>query len=258
MARLRTIASTLRTFLFAAAGAGVAAAASSASARPVALSPDLIAFAPGVSIRSRFSLPPDAFEHGEISVRLACTLDDRGRLYGCDARGEAPEDVVDLAIARSRYYLVDLHELAAMQPTALDRNGHVADGTQVELVETFRADDRRTLHAGDPGPRPDHASYAERPDDELISNFYPARALRDEIWARVRGDCEVLADERLFCADAWVSDTNWPGMPAELEHEFRMAFLAVSSAYKVDERARNGVAMAGQRVPLGMLFKIGE
>ncbi|MEN3745873.1 hypothetical protein TPR58_01745 [Sphingomonas sp. HF-S3] len=135
-----------------------------------------------------------------------------------------------------------------------------ADATKPNLVPmilsgTVSASDSPKLPASLGTIASSDMEMDDRPSAALLTAYYPAQALRENVEIRMRADCRVQPDRMLLCRDARAAEGEAELSPALL-HQFAMSTYQVIGAIRLAPLTKKGDPVVGREVEVRIAFVV--
>jgi hypothetical protein len=226
-----------------------------------------ILYAPSRSLRSS-SAAVAGVPASPVTVRLQCTVEtDTGTPVSClpleanakpiisraelarrtaawESGAAAAAPAVTVAIQRVRFTRIRATPPADDKPPV---------PVQMLFTETVGAGDVVKLGAPTGTITSSDMEMDERPDGAILTAYYPAQALRSGIQARIKANCRVMPDRKLFCRDAQLISPDAAITP-EIAAEFRNATYQVFDAIRLAPLSKTGDPVVGRDVDMRISF----
>lgn len=238
-----------------------------AMAAPVKADSSNVLYAPSRSLKAATAAVA-GLPASPVTVRLQCTVEpDTGTPVSCvpleanakpitsraelnrreaawESGAAAAAPAVTVAIQRVRFTRIRAVPAADGKPAA---------PVQMLFTETVGAGDAVKLGAPTGTLTSADLEMDERPDGALLTAYYPAQALRAGIQARIKANCRVMPDRKLFCRDAELISPDAAITP-EIAGEFRNATYQVFDAIRLAPLSKAGDPVVGRDVDMRISF----
>lgn len=232
---------------------------------PVDLVPGDVLREPAAAVRADRWDGAIATPADPVTVPLLCMADNRGAVVDClVARGALPrfKNALDFMKAAGTDSVVlpapSLDELARIR--ARQRVMRTRPGTGYWLFRTSE-----TIGPADPAPvKPDgrpvlamaDVRFDRRLGFDLVSQMFPAVALRRADMAIMLATCRVMPDHALFCRQAKLSPSS-PALSAREVREFALATYQAAAEMRVAETLPDGSASLGRDIAISISWYVG-
>lgn len=226
-----------------------------------------IYYAPSRSLRSA-SAAIAGLPASPVTVRLQCTVDtETGAPTSCIPLEANARPITSRTELKRRQTAWESGAAAATPAVtvAIQRvlftrirttppvEGKPAVPVQMLFTDTVSAGDVVKLGAPTGTITSSDMEMDERPDGALLTAYYPAQALRSGIQARIRANCRVMPDRKLFCRDAELINPDAAITP-EIAAEFRNATYQVFDAIRLAPLSKTGDPVVGRDVDMRISF----
>lgn len=239
-------------------------------AAPVAADAATILYAPSRSLKSATAEAETGLPASPVTLRFQCMVEaGTGTPQSCilldgaaqpalrrseyDRRltGQTLAPAARVAIARIRFTRVRPTE-AAPDPAA-----KTVTLTPMLFTETVSTSDvlKPAAPVGVIGSN--DMEMDERPDAALLTAYYPAQALRENVEVRMKALCRIGADRKLFCrgAEPTVSD---PKLTPDLTRQFELATYQVLDGIRLAPLSKKGDPVVGRDIEVRIGFVLPE
>lgn len=233
----------------------------------IAVQDSMIRYAPSRALISATATGVDGLPATPTLVRLQCLVEVHlGEPERCIALSGAAKPAVTRAEFDKR--------AAAWAPTPVEkvalertRSTRILPNTETPYVaaqpvlvpmlftQTVSATDAVTLGKPVATMEARDVEYDERPDSDLLSSYYPARAFSAGIEVRMTATCRVLPDRTLFCRDARPASPD-SRLDAAMTREFALATYQVLGAVRLLPLTKAGDPIVGREVEMRIAFAV--